>query len=300
MFPLKFGGVEVNSFDNLEDTPSEMSTICGPCLTPPFNIPVFGIQTSYWQPIAILEVTSIPHCMPTWGTSMDAGNLAGSNSLGDRPAENDKSLYSYQTHYMFYPPFAAMDLGSSTCARTPTTWDMPYMSEYDPRWQDDVSAAVYFFEVMLVSHPLTQLSCGIDAIAANLGFPLDLLWWCMGSWGSMYPVSGNIVNVTAPQAAIGLAVRTIKNMSRPTDTHPIPYMELTVGPHMSRGYCTPIPMIDIRKSLYSFVPIYPTMYENRIPIGRTGAVWEYGIDAPVTNDGVYAFVVYRKVECCFL
>jgi conjugal transfer pilus assembly protein TraU len=300
VFPLKMGGAEIRSFDELEDTPSEISTVCGPCLTPPFNEPVFGISVSYWQPIAIAEITAIPHCLPTYGTSIDVDNLAGSNSMGNRPTENDKSLYSYQAHYLFYPAFAVMDLGGSTCARSPTAWDIPYMSEYDPRWQDDVSAAVFFFEVMLVSNPLTQLSCGIDAIAANLGFPLDILWWCMGSWGSMYPVSGNTINVSAPQAAIALAVRLIKGLSRPTDEHPIPSMELTVGAHMSKGYCTPVAMIDIRKTLYSFVPIYPTMYENRIPIGRSGIVWEYGIDAPVMNQGVYAYVVYRKVECCFL
>jgi conjugal transfer pilus assembly protein TraU len=181
---------------------------------------------------------------------------------------------------------------------------MPYMSEYDPRWQDDVSSSTMFFEVMLVSHPLTQLACGIDAIAANLGFPLDILWWCMGSWGSMYPVSGNTVNISAPQAAIALSVRTIKNLARPDpedkSNKNMITMELTVGPHMSRGYCTPVAMIDIRKSLYSFVPLYPTMYDNRIPIGRTGIVWEYGVDAPIMNAGVYVYAVYRKVECCYL
>jgi conjugal transfer pilus assembly protein TraU len=300
-YPIKFGGVTLVTADSVEDTPSEMSTVCGPCLTPPFGIPVFGIQTSYWQPIGIVEVTSIPHCMPTYGMSMEIDNMAGSNSLGERPSDEKNSLYTYQAHYIFYPPFAVMDLGASTCSRTPTTWDIPYMSEVDPAWQDDVSAAVYFFEVLLVTNPLTQLTCGIDSIAANLGFPLDILWWCMGSWGSMYPVSGNAVNITAPQAAIGLAVRALKSMSRGIkELNPIPSMELTVGAHMSSGYCKPITIPDIRKSLYSFVPLYPTLYDNRIPIGRSGLVWEYGIDAPVSNKGVYAYAVYRKVECCFL
>jgi conjugal transfer pilus assembly protein TraU len=199
IFPIKMGGTEISSFDGLEDTPSEMPTVCGPCITPPFELPLFGVQVSYWQPIAIMEVTSIPHCMPTYGISLDADNMAGSNSMGNRPQENDKGMYSYQTHYIFYPPFAAMDLGSITCTRSPTAWDIPYMSEYDPRWQDDVSSTTMFFEVMLVTHPLTQLACGIDAIAANLGFPLDILWWCMGSWGSMYPVSGNYMGIFKAQ-----------------------------------------------------------------------------------------------------
>jgi conjugal transfer pilus assembly protein TraU len=296
MFPIKFAGVEISSFSEMEETPTEMTSICGPCNRPPFNEPLPGMQTSFWQPIGIIELTAIPNCYPTYGMYLDLENLSGSNSMGNRPQENDKSLITFQGHYVLYPAFNVMDLGASTCSGNPaSSWSIPYLTEIDPRWQDDLTASLSSPEVFLVSNMIAQFICGVDSIAANAGFPLDLLWWCMGSWGSIYPLSGSNIAVTSSQAAVGIAVRMIASMHKMGD------MYTTVGPHMSTGVCVPINTIPVmRKTMYSFVPVYPVMYKNRIPFGRSGIIWEYGIDAPVVNRGVYAIVVYRKMECCYL
>jgi conjugal transfer pilus assembly protein TraU len=70
-------------------------------------------------------------------------------------------------------------------------FDLAYFSEVDPMWDDDLLAFILNPEAILFGNPAAQLSCAIDSLAAVAGLPLDSMFWCAGSQGSIYPFTGN-------------------------------------------------------------------------------------------------------------
>ncbi|MDR0454461.1 MAG: TraU family protein [Deferribacteraceae bacterium] len=293
MYPIKIAGVPMGSAGELEDTSPEMAAYCGACFIPPLMEPQWGVSMSFWEPIAILEVTSVPYCFPTFSFAAEIDAGAGAFSFGNRPTDNQNSLITFQAHYIQYPFFSMLGLAKSSCAPSSSGVDFAYMSEYDPIWQNDLWASYLNPEVFLVSNPFAQLSCSIDSIAANIGFPLDFMWWCLGSWGSMYPIGASNVTATSDLASVSVAARVIYYM------HKLLQMEVTIGPHMSSGICKPINLPLMRKSMYALVPAFPVIFPNRIVIGRSGLTWDF-LDVPIANKGVHAIILYRKVECCYL
>jgi conjugal transfer pilus assembly protein TraU len=101
---------------------------------------------------------------------------------------------------------------------------------------------------------LTQAACSVDAVAASTGFPLDDLFWCAGTWGSVYPLTGNSPTSNSPfqennlvqakfiarQSRLGLQWQTI-GPSAQCFAHPNPiwiksmYRVDQVGPIVRRG-----------------------------------------------------------------
>ena len=46
-------------------------------------------------------------------------------------------------------------------------------------------------EAAAVANPLAISACTADAASSTLGKPIDQLFWCAGSWGHLYPLSGH-------------------------------------------------------------------------------------------------------------
>src|SRR3546814_18368981 len=62
--------------------------------------------------------------------------------------------------------------------------------------------------------PAAGLACMSDSAAAAAGKVIDPLFWCMGSWGSTYPVAGDIHMGDRVEAWAGLAARGTFMMGR--------------------------------------------------------------------------------------
>src|SRR3546814_7128191 len=72
------------------------------------------------------------------------------------------------------------------------SFDIAYMTEVDPLWQDDSLAALINPEAIIFANPLAKAACAGDCIAGTVNLPLDQLFWCAGCQGGMYPLNGNI------------------------------------------------------------------------------------------------------------
>lgn len=293
VFPIKIGGLTVLNFAGLEDIKSVSNLPICICKDP---LPRIGIKISLWEPIAIIEPVKIPWCTPTLpipggltGKVPFNALAVGSDNAGKGQSNSDDGLRSLQVHYYRYLPWALLELFLDfICLETRAPWDIAYMTEVDPLWQNDMLASILGPEAILVANPVAQFACSIDAITSAVGFPLDPLFWCMGSWGSMYPMSENI-SLDAPQASAGLTTRMIYKLHR----------ELVLwGSIGEAGLCGRYPMPIMRKSQYSIFPIYPIPYPWRFPIGRTGFVWSVGKDVSVHHRHNWAWMVYRKRDCC--
>lgn len=290
IFPIRIGNVKIASFKDLEDY-SELSSmpICF-CIRPPSPIPVPGIKVSLWEPLSLIEVTSLPMCSPVFGMSIPLNVGIGTSSVGSIDTENIHTLNTYQAHYIKYPVFKLLDLLLDfVCLENDGSIDYAYITELDPLWQNDSWSAILNPEVFLVANQIAQFACIADSIAASVGFPLDPLWWCFGSWGSAFPLTENVEGATNVEASANIASRTLLKLHREL---------LLWGSVGETGLCQLYPMPIMRKSQYGIFPIYPLVFPTRIPIGRTGHLWAEGQDMPVENLHVWVWSVYRKRDCC--
>lgn len=291
VLPIRIGGIPIGGSSH-DDYQSVNSPVCF-CPTP---FPRVGITVSLWEPIALIESVKIPWCFPTVGlylpinivTKKTAIGTDGGDVSGGMPALNA----SKQTHYLVYPVFSQLNLFLDFICLQKGKMDISLISEVNPLWQNDKWAVLAFPESLLFAFPLAQFACIVDAVTAMLGFPLDPLFWCMGGWNIIYPVSKNISGATSDaEAAMSSAGRTIMLLHR---------SGILLGGVGPQALCQPYYMPIWRKSQYGMLPIYPISYPKRIPIGRTGFLWESGLDVPLVNFHNWVIVVYRKRDCCAL
>jgi len=292
-FPISIGGVNFNFWFNLEDISNALGSnipFCV-CYTP---FPRFGIKIGIWEGIAIMEPVRIPWCTPTLPIP---GGLVGkvlfnAQAVGGANSDDQKEgeLRSFQVHYYKALPWALIGLFLDfVCLEIGNPFDLAYMTELDPLWQSDILASILGPEATLVANPIAQAACAIDAITSTVGFPLDPLFWCMGAWGSMYPMSESIP-LDNVQANAGVVARMLFKLHR----------ELILwGSFGKAGLCGRYPMPIMFKSQYSIYPLWPILYPKRFPIGRHAfLIWGWGKNIPVLNQLNNVWMVYRKRDCC--
>ncbi|WP_408642758.1 TraU family protein, partial [Acinetobacter baumannii] len=72
--------------------------------------------------------------------------------------------------------------------------DIAYLSEIDPTWVDSSLTTILNPEAILFANPIAQGACAADALASAFHMPLDVLFRCGGSHGSLYPLNGQVSN----------------------------------------------------------------------------------------------------------
>ena len=233
------------------------------CVCPgPFGFPVFGVGLTYWQPLYIAEIQKIAGCSSSLGGIMLFPGYLGEDGEEAFYAGNTNSPHSsrMQLHWYQYPLFSILDMFSSLGCQNGSGFNMLYASEVDPTWQNDLWAGIFSPESALFSSLPAQMACIVDSIGATAGFPVDPLFWCAGTWGGIYPMSGTAAKATsqfqinnlvmakfiARQARLGLQWQTIgplaicgsvpnpvwlKSQFRVDQVYPIPRfgMPLTIG-----------------------------------------------------------------------
>jgi len=290
-FPISIGGVKFNFWFSLEDIGGVGDLPICFCFTP---FPRVGIKIGIWEGIAIMEPVRIPWCTPTLPlpgglvgkVPFNAQAIGGANS----DDQKDGELRSFQVHYYKALPWALIGLFLDfICLEAGNPFDLAYMTELDPLWQSDILASILGPEATLVANPIAQAACAIDAITSTVGFPLDPLFWCMGAWGSMYPMSESIP-LDNVQANAGVVARMLFKLHR----------ELILwGSFGKAGLCGRYPMPIMFKSQYSIYPLWPILYPKRFPIGRHAfLIWGWGKNVPVLNQLNNVWMVYRKRDCC--
>ena len=290
VFPIKFAGITILNFGNLEDhDDSGAGFICICQMPPPIFIRV-GFPLHLWEPADVIETVQQPWCSPTIGLNLGLG--FNKKAIGDESSlsQNDKTAAA-QAHLIAYPVWYMLGLFVDLiCFQAGTGFDYLYVTEIDPLWQNDMWASLLGPEANLFANKVAQAACPIDCATSTASFPLDFMFWCQGCWGGAYPLSKNASSVDYLQANAAIMGKFIYKMHREL------IMWLTSGPMMLRGYCQAFPFPIWKKTQYNPLLLYPGRNTNRQPIGRTAKLWGVGKSMPFNAN--YVFGIYRARDCC--
>lgn len=168
--------------------------------------------------------------------------------------------------------------------------DLMYFSEIDPTWNNDEIAFFTHPEAALIASPLGALACIPDVFGANIGKPIQQLYWCAGSWGVIFPTSGHVLSregilqttsIMAVRALYALHRRGLEWRSMGSDA-------------MCGGKLAPyLPKTQYRYQL--FHPVSET--DDNHGIGELVLRWGLGRTIPaVGEDPVY--LIWRWLDCC--
>jgi conjugal transfer pilus assembly protein TraU len=296
VFPIRIGGVQIFTFSGLEDYNSIGSLPVCICMNP---IPRVGITISLWEPAALAEVSKIPWCSPTIGATIPVKVGPGAFAVGESSTSGKsksvdthttRTYYSYQAHWWKFPTFAILKLFTDiVCLSSSGSLDLAYVTEIDPLWQNDAWSAFINPEAILFANPVAQLACTVDSATSTVGFPLDPLWWCEGTWGNSFPLTGSLQAQDPISGSAAIVGRMIAKLHRQM------MLPITSGTGV---LCVSYPVPIWKKSQYGIFPIYPVVFPKRQPIGRSTFIWGFFNNIPYKNRHNFVYSVYRKRDCC--
>ena len=267
------------------------------CPAPP---PVFvrlGLTIGYWEPIRLVDVTKEPFCfVGIGGLKIDPGVSLGAGGDPEVGSGTELNPASWNVHWYQYPVFSLMSiLMDSLCVENTQNFDIAYITEIDPLWQDDELSFVLSPESILFGNLIAQAACVADCLSASFWIPLDPLFWCAGCQGGMYPINGKVIaHNTSIQSSSLVLARMIYKMHRET------LLPITSGPE---AICAPIPSPMIKKSQYRTQLTVPVPTIDPIfgcnPLGRSTFFWESFREVPVDGED-FNYLLWRKRTCCVI
>jgi len=301
VLPIKIGAIPIAPFPDAYETKSSWPLPICFCLRPPLLIPFPGLAISYWEPIEGYEVVKIPFCFPALGFDIPITQAVSRGLLAGEDADslsNGKHQAAFaQVHQLTYEVWRVIRLFTDFVCLTPMgEIDVSYITEVDPFWQNDLLNAILNDPAtLLFANPIAQLACIVDAARAALpkaGKPIDMLFWCMGSWGSVYPVTGH----TADEQGYTCGNLAIANKQL---YRSLTGKIITTGKPTVTGSCQPYIKPFWKKSQYSWLQLFPVVMGKRMPIGRASITWSYLKNPPVPGKcDHFVWMLYRKRECC--
>lgn len=167
------------------------------------------------------------------------------------------------------------------------------------------------------------MAAGIDSAAAMVGFPRNDIFWQAGSWGPMYPITGNVMDhKSVDNTGHLLATRML------AEAHAMREMVGLFSKGGGRSYacepdepnCTsdtthaamcagspsnmPAQLIMLKKQ-YKLQRLFPTPATDKsllggccTPIGRSTALREQMTQLPLAGYKDFGYAIFRKRDCC--
>lgn len=312
--PMRIGGAFVGDENN---APAERAASTPGCICFDENgVPEIGTQMSYWEPTRLIEVVRNAFCSPAMGgqTIMNDNSDDGSGHLtyrsvgglsvqsdGEDKEADQPSFYYY--NYWAFPVMVMLEMFvDNRCSND--GWqdmDLMYVSGLDPTYESDLLSVQLTPEVSLVSRPEMQALCATDAVSSNIGKPIQSLWWCAGSWGSMYTFTGHggyhgsPIKDSSLIATRGVAAQHRRGLAR-----------LTMGNDaMCSGKLYPV----IPKTQYLMSMFYPVaevggdlsslgIHVNGFHhIGESTFKWGEWRNIPAVGED-FLYILWRWNDCC--
>ena len=280
VFPISVGGITLfdSDIDSPDDNISSFYCICNNTL---------GLSMSFWEPSRIIETVKDPYCFNLINVEVENGGN-GFLSGGYEGTDIEASSVFTQAHYYLFNVWSLLGLFLDLPCLEPGGFDVGYLTEVDPSWSDDLLAFFLNPEALLFGNPILQMACMADSVAANVSLPLDMLFWCMGSWGSAYPMTGNKTNDSYVQDNAAIAAKLINKLTR----------ELLLWDY-GKNVCGPVMWPVWTKSNFRLHIMKPVRDYTCHPIGRSGMIWaSMKNPSPVSGADNFDWVMFRKKLCC--
>lgn len=292
IFPIKLGGATLASGKN-SDPKTDANALCM-CVSGA-NITV-GLNMSFWEPLRTAEVVRTPYCFPSLGgLDLDVGIRAPAHGrTPNKTAAGHRSSF-YQVHWYFTPWLFVLEALIDTNCLEQSAWDLAYMTELDPLWDDSVTTFFLNPDVSLFANGAALAACAADCVSATSDLPQNLLYWCAGCHGAIFPLTGWVgSHINFPQASSLLVARFTMKLHR---------SGLQWAAYGKKGQCGPYlePIMD--KRLYRTQMVYPSRVTRKVdgrctyPMGASSALWSSGKTWASGGEDA-AYLIFRKRDCC--
>ncbi len=282
MFPLRIAGIPIVP-GRIQDVGGSVSSPICICKDP---IPRIGIPVSFFEPSRLIEVVKDPYCFPSMGFGLTTSGGALGGTSGDDGSGNQSTFY--QAHYYIFPIYALLELLTDFICLQMTGFDMAYLTEVDPLWNNDTLSAILNPEALLFGNPISNLACIADAVTSAVFEPIDALFWCKGSWGNAYPLTGQTGGDGFVEGGASVAASLIYKLHRQL---------ILWGSWGQAGLCGYYPAPIWRKSAYRLQIVTPIPSLYATTIGTTGMLWSFGKNPPFVGDN-FSYLLFKKRECC--
>ncbi|MBA5868604.1 MAG: TraU family protein [Nitrospira sp.] len=306
MFPISLSGVTVF---NLGEDFTEPAIgpghapfppqLCGCVCLGPICIP--GLPLGIWEPKNLVEAVHDPLCFPTLGVSLAGGFSYIGRGMATTQMDSELNYAFFHVHYFVFPLWAIVGIGMDILCLNPTgiadEIDLAYASEIDPLWDDDLISLILFPEALVLANPVALAACAADSVAAAVGFPIDPLFWCAGSFGFMYPPTGHVSGADGDLKPAALSMtRLLAKLARAGTE----FWTSANGPLL----CEDIPTALIVKSQYKFQLLWPIPNTGLPPpccqpLGRTLMMWGLGKIVPAVGED-FVWLLWKRQNCCML
>ena len=293
MFPITIGAIPVVQGARA-DTVNPPSPVCI-CPGKIAGLPQIGMTIGLWEGIRLIDVTKSPFCFVNLGGIELGAGLFGVGSGKDPQSNGDASSAVWHAHMYYYPiGFILQTVLDLMCLEV-STFDIGWITEIDPLWQDDQLTFIINPEAMLFNNLITQAACAADCVASSVYTALDPLFWCSGCQGSMYPLNGRVQHhVNSLQSSLLTTSRVLYKMHRQL------MLPITSG---VEALCQPIPAPIIKKSQYRTQMINPIPAPDTFfgcqPLGKSSLIYEMGREFPIKGED-FGYMIWRKRNCCLL
>lgn len=307
LFPIKIASTITLMDDGQEDNSSLSGKSFCACENPARG----GIALSFWEPSHLVEVVRTPFCMVSLGGVNLAGESetevpdAGSgSSLTDLFGGHGTTVKSVTTHndigsfrqvHWFKNPvmFWLEAVLDSECLERGTL-DIGWLSEVDPTWKFPELAFIQAPESALFANTVAQAACAADCIQAGIGFPSNILFWCAGCQGSIYPYSGWSANGAGVIVDSKLLVARMQaKMHRDLIAWDADGEEALCSYRLA-------PMMDKRSYKMGMTyPVAARKFNGKCcdPIGRSTLLRDEFKTYPYKGAD-FAYQIFRKRDCC--
>lgn len=194
MLPLRIAGITFGSDSGEGGRPPDATgdMICA--CDNEFGVPMPGFVTSFWQPSRLIETVRQSGCSPSLGgIRLPLSDSRRIGVQGGSPQAQEDRLAFMHVHYYSFPLLVMMELFiEDRCMDTLIPeFDLLYMTELDPTWNNDLLAFFTHPESAITANPIAIEACAVEAMKmAGGGWPVDKMFWCLGAWGNLYPLSG--------------------------------------------------------------------------------------------------------------
>jgi len=283
LFPMTLGGIELYDSGVAKDTKNPSSPVC--TCTAPIRVGIIG---GFWEPVRLVDVSHEPYCFTNMG-GMEM-NIGIKRDMGVRSKVTSAKISRWYSHYYMYPLLYWLELFTDFICLERTSFDIAYISELDPLALDDELSGIIHPEAFLYNNVLAQSACAADCLKANFSLPIDMLHWCAGCQGSLYPMNNNIDgHVGGVQASTNATERLVYKM------HRMGLADETAAKTM-KDTCHKRKSFVMKKSTYRYQMTNPNSDKCQ-QFGKTTMTFESGKERPKIGED-FGYLIWRKVNCC--
>lgn len=289
IFPIKVAGIPISAGGGPIPDESAKSPLCVCHDNQGIGRP--GVTTSMWEPARLVEFQTTPGCSSVFNGMRFPFDRINQGTHGNSSLDTSDPSYMHY-HYYTFPLLQMLNMFvKQTC--NPDGFvdlDIMYLSELDPTWNNDELAFFTNPEAAAVANPVAVVACSADAVSSTLGKPIKQMFWCAGSWGTIYPLSGNLNG--------GAGVLRDSSLLKTKVLAALHRRGLAWGTMGHEALCKGRIQPTLPKTQYKFTMMHPVAETNSAHvIGESTLKWGAGRIFPaIGEDPIY--MIWRWNDCC--